>query len=99
MTDPIRHDLISFLTKNEAEQFILVLTNTFGESAFVEVVIEPSEDLKRHVVVCCCHRLRLPKRVVAFAIGWASATTYYQEPQEALILADSTEPRSLYLYR
>lgn len=99
MTDPARHKLISFKTMNEAETFKMVLNNTFGNFAFVEVIIEGTVEPapNRYEVIALSRRLHVPKRVLAFVIGWASATTYHVESVEAMVLASSGT--SLFLYR
>jgi hypothetical protein len=99
MTDPIRHEMISFLTKNEAEQFIIALKTTFGEFVFSDITIEHSDDFNRHEVIVSCKRLRLPKRMIAFVIGWACATTFHNESREASILVPEADSRDLKLYR
>jgi hypothetical protein len=107
MTDPVRHEVVSFKTLSEAEQFKQHLNLTFGEYAFTDVEIErctgkginPEGDFKmlRHDVIVYTRRLRLPKRVIAFAIGWVAARSY-TDLQEAMMLVDM-EPHALYLYR
>jgi hypothetical protein len=107
MTDPIRHALVSFKTKDEAEQFKQHLNLTFGEYAFTDVEIErctgkginPEGDFKmlRHEVIVYNRRLRLSWRVIAFVIGWVAARSY-TDLQEAIMLMDM-EPHALYLYR
>jgi hypothetical protein len=101
MTDPIRHEMIAFKTLDEAEQFKLVLDNTFGGFAFTDVVIEaitePARYVeRRYVVVLFNRRLRLPKRVLAFVIAWAHARSY-TDCREAIVLVDM-ESHALYLY-
>ena len=109
MTDPIRHELISFKTKNEAETFKLVLEHTFGEYAFTDVEIErctgkginPEGDFKmlRYEVIAYNRRMNVPKRVRAFVIGWASATTHHLQSDEAQVLLKRDTEYDLYLYR
>jgi len=99
MTDPIRHALISFKTMDEAEQFKQHLNLTFGDFAFTDVMVDElgKEDVVRYEAIVYTRRLRLPKRVLAFAIGWVAARSY-TDLQEALMLVDM-EPHALYLYR
>jgi len=96
MTDPIRHELISFETRAEAETFKLVLEHTFATFAFTEVEIEKNEV---YAVIVHTRRLHLPKRVIAFVIGWASATTHHLQSDEAKVLVERNTEYDLYLYR
>lgn len=67
----------------------------------LDALREAHSSVDRYVVSAYTRRMRLPKRVIAFAIGWVAARSYTElhfTRAEAIMLVDM-EPHALYLYR
>jgi len=69
--------MIAFSDRDEAERFVEAFTQTFGGGfADPEIVIDDMSVVQkedRYFVAVYTNRLKLPKRVVAFVLGWIAA--------------------------